>query len=151
MIQTPATLHHWMSGKRESFFAYLRLLLELLQMTGLLMGMGSFEPQWLVVRARPHHPPLKQRVCYCVELSRVQVTISAFSGAAVGAGFSVTTWAPWVCVIGDNIVTQMWVQLILALCALPMALGIAALSVPLSRIIWKGVLEHSPKRLCPVT
>lgn len=42
-------MHNWMSGKRELLFANLRLLFELLQMTGLLMGMGSFEPQWLVV------------------------------------------------------------------------------------------------------
>lgn len=41
----------WILGKREVLLANLRVLFELLQMTGLLFGMGSFEPQWLVVRA----------------------------------------------------------------------------------------------------
>lgn len=44
-------MYNWMSGKRELLFANLRLVAELLQMTGLLMGVGSFEPQWLVVSA----------------------------------------------------------------------------------------------------
>lgn len=46
-------MQNWMAGKRDLLFANLRLLFELLQMTGLLMGMGSFEPQWLVVRSLP--------------------------------------------------------------------------------------------------
>lgn len=43
-------MHNWMTGKRDLLFANLRLLFELLQVTGLLIGIGSFEPQWLVVR-----------------------------------------------------------------------------------------------------
>lgn len=42
-------MHSWMSGKRELLFAHLRVGVDLLQMTGLLMSVGSFEPQWLVV------------------------------------------------------------------------------------------------------
>lgn len=67
-----------------------------------------------------------------------QVTVSALSGAAVGAGFSVSTWTPWVCVVGDDIVVQTWVQLILLISAIPLSFGIAVLSVPISRFIWKG-------------
>lgn len=70
------------------------------------------------------------------------MTASALSGAAVGAGFSVTTWSPWICVVGNDIVGQSWVQLILLLCVLPMAAAIAVLSVPISRCIWKGGLQY---------
>lgn len=50
MLVTQAMLAMWLSGKRELLLANLRILFELLQMTGVLIGMGSFEPQWLVVR-----------------------------------------------------------------------------------------------------
>lgn len=56
----------------------------------------------------------------------------------MGAGLSVTTWAPWTCLIGDDVVPQTWAQLILLVCTVPMACVIAVMSLPLSRFIWRG-------------
>lgn len=149
---TQAMLGVWIDGKRELLFANLRILLELLQMTGLQIGVGSFEPQWLVVCAITS---LDATLCSCARafVLCAQVT-SALSGAAVGAGLSVTTWAPWICVVGDNIVTQIWAQLALVLFAAPVAYAACALSVPLSRLMWEGVPRFTstavplPHRVC---
>ncbi len=68
-----------------------------------------------------------------------QNVISGLSGASIGAGFSVSTWSPFLCVLPNNVSTLVWVQFTMFLAAFPLAAVITVLSLRVSSHVWKGV------------
>ena len=68
-----------------------------------------------------------------------QNVISGLSGASIGAGFSVSTWSPFLCLLPNSVATLVWVQFTVFLVAFPLAAAITALSLRVSVHVWKGV------------
>ena len=129
----------WMDTKRDHLFARLRLLFDFLQVTGLLMAMGAHEPRWFVVChiAALLHDAL---CCNCHQLMRdaMQSVMSGLSGAAIGGGFSVSTWAPYLCMLPSSVLSRVWMQFVLFIAAFPLAAGLAHLSPRVSAYFWRS-------------
>ena len=71
----------------------------------------------------------------CIAL---QTLLSGLSGAAIGGGFSVSTWAPYLCVLPSSVLSLVWAQFALFIAALPLAAGLAHLSPRVSTYFWKS-------------
>jgi hypothetical protein len=71
----------------------------------------------------------------CIAL---QTLLSGLSGAAIGGGFSVSTWAPYLCILPSSVLSLVWAQFALFIAALPLAAGLAHLSPRVSTYFWKS-------------
>jgi hypothetical protein len=133
----------WLETKHDNMFARLRLLFDFLQVTGLLMAMGAHEPRWFVVcvalllccRMHPYETGI-MIVSYI--MMHLQSVISGLSGAAIGGGFSASTWAPYLCVLPSSVLSLVWIQFALFIAAFPLAAGLAHLSSRRSAYFWKS-------------
>jgi hypothetical protein len=74
---------------------------------------------------------------------RLQNLISGLSGAAIGGGFGVSTWAPYLCLLPSRVASLVWAQLAMFLASFPLAAGLALVVPWLSAYFWKGALEFS--------
>ena len=72
-----------------------------------------------------------------------QNLVSGLSGAAIGAGFSVSTWAPYLCLFPSSVSSLVWIQFTLFLAAFPLAAGLAWLTPRVSVYFWKGGITAS--------
>ena len=69
----------------------------------------------------------------------LQSVISGLSGAAIGGGFSVSTWAPYLCMLPNSVLALVLIQFTLLIAAFPLAAGLAHLSSRVSAYFWKSM------------
>ena len=110
---TPAK-EAWMFVRREELMARLRIVFDSLQVAGLQVLVRSRELEWFVT------------------------AVLSVSATAMGGGFGLTTWTPYLCLVPKDFFKSFWLQLSVPLIVVPVAACAAAVSIPLSKLLWKG-------------
>lgn len=125
----------WSFVRREEVIARLRIMMDGLQVVGLQALLHSRELEWFVVRySRQSLFPCSPAYACLI----TQTSVLSVSGAAVGGGFGLATWVPYLCILPKDYFTAYWLQLSVVLFVVPLSILPAWLSQLASKVLWKG-------------
>ena len=105
----------WVLGHKDVVLLHVRSFADMLQVVALQVLIRSREKEWFVTG------------------------VLSIAGAAVGGGFSLQSWMPYLCLFPHASDIGFWSQLSVVLYIAPFALLCAVLSIPASKWLWKGV------------